>query len=67
MTQQELLVDFITSLDGYLPVARQSNLLIETSDPKTDRELRKMLIRECKKEGKDYGYYFKQVTGGFTM
>ncbi len=52
---------------GYLPVARQSNLLVETSNPKSDKELRKMLIRECKKEGKEYGYYFKQVTGGFTM
>lgn len=52
---------------GYLPVARQSNLLIETSEPKSDKDLRKMLIRECKKEGKEYGYYFKQVTGGFTM
>ncbi len=52
---------------GYLPVARQSNLLIETSEPKSDKDLRRMLIRECKKEGKQYGYYFKQVTGGFTM
>ncbi|NJM94761.1 MAG: hypothetical protein HC842_08955 [Cytophagales bacterium] len=28
--------------------------------------MRKMLIKECKKQGKTYGYYFKDVTGGFT-
>jgi TldD protein len=29
-------------------------------------ELRKMLIEECKKQKKEYGYLFMDVTGGFT-
>ena len=49
------------------PVSRQSNLVIETSAPKSDAELRKLLIDEAKKQGKDYGYYFKTVTSGYTL
>jgi len=48
------------------PVSRQSNLVIETSTPKTEAELRQMLIDEAKKQGKEYGYFFKEVTSGFT-
>jgi TldD protein len=29
-------------------------------------ELRKMLISECQKQGKPYGYFFRNVIGGFT-
>ncbi|MGM9734456.1 MAG: metallopeptidase TldD-related protein, partial [Prevotella sp.] len=49
------------------PVSRQSNLIIETSKPYTEAQLREMLIAEVKKQGKDYGYYFKTVTSGFTF
>lgn len=49
------------------PVSRQSNLVIETSNPKTNEELRKLLIEEVKKQGKEYGYFFKEVTSGFTF
>ena len=49
------------------PVSRQSNLIIETSKPNTEAQLREMLIAEVKKQGKDYGYYFKTVTSGFTF
>lgn len=48
------------------PVARQSNLVIETAHPYTESELRQMLIEEAKKQGKEYGYYFNAVTSGFT-
>jgi len=48
------------------PVARQSNMIVSTSKPKSEEQLRNMLIKECRKQGKNYGYYFKQVTGGFT-
>lgn len=51
---------------GMTPVARQSNLVIETSKPYTEAELRKMLIDEAKKQGKEYGYYFSNVTSGLT-
>ncbi|PKP36191.1 MAG: hypothetical protein CVT97_09480, partial [Bacteroidetes bacterium HGW-Bacteroidetes-14] len=51
----------------YDPTSRQSNLIVETSEYKTDAELRKLLIEEIKAQGKEYGYFFKAVTGGFTQ
>jgi predicted Zn-dependent protease len=52
---------------GYDPDSRQSNLIIETSNPKSDAELRKLLIEEAKAQGKDYGFFFKNVSGGLTQ
>jgi len=52
---------------GLSPISRQSNLFVTTSKPYNEEELRKMLIKDCKKQGKEYGYYFKEVQGGFTM
>ena len=49
------------------PVSRQSNLIIETTRPYTEDELRAMLVTEAKKQGKEYGYYFRNVTSGFTF
>jgi TldD protein len=48
-------------------VSRQSNLIIENDNPVPLQSLRKMLLEECKKQGKTYGYLFKDVTGGFTF
>lgn len=53
--------------DAFDPVSRQSNLVIETSNPKTNEELRQLLIEEVKKQDKEYGYFFKEVTSGFTF
>ena len=53
--------------NGNDPVSRQSNLVVETKKPYTDAELRAMLIAEAKKQGKEYGYYFRSVTGGYTL
>ena len=53
--------------DGNDPVSRQSNLIIETTHPYTELQLRQMLIDEARKQGKDYGYYFRTVTSGFTF
>ncbi len=53
--------------DGYDPVSRQSNLIIETKAPKTNAELRRMLIEEAKKQRKEYAYFFEEVTSGFTF
>ena len=50
----------------YNTVTRQSNTVIESTKPKTDRELRAMLVEQLKKEGKPYGYLMDQVAGGFT-
>ncbi len=49
------------------PVSRQSNLVIETKDHKSEAELRKAFINELKAQGKTYGYYLEEVTGGFTQ
>jgi predicted Zn-dependent protease len=47
-------------------VTRQSNMIIETSDPKSEAELRAMLIEQAKNTGKEYAYLFDKVSGGFT-
>jgi len=51
---------------GYEIVSRQSNLFVESTNKVSDAELRKMLIEEVKRQGKPYGLYFDQVTGGYT-
>ncbi len=51
---------------SYQPVSRQSNLVIETSEPKKEEELRAELIRMAKEQNKPYGYLFQKVVGGFT-
>jgi predicted Zn-dependent protease len=52
---------------GYKAVARQSNLIVKTYKPIPVAELKKQLIEECKKQGKDYGLFFETVEGGFTF
>ncbi|MDP3399186.1 MAG: TldD/PmbA family protein [Bacteroidales bacterium] len=51
----------------YDPTSRQSNLIVETNNYKTDAQLRQLLIDEAKRQEKEYGYFFKTVTGGFTQ
>ena len=52
---------------GLPPVARQGNLVVETtrSVPRTDLEL--MLIEEIKKQKRPYGMIFTDISGGFTL
>jgi TldD protein len=52
---------------GYEVVARQSNLLVESSRTVPEKRLRELLIEEVKRQGKPYGLYFRDVTGGFTQ
>lgn len=52
---------------GYQPVARQSNMIVESSDPVSDDVLRERLIELCKNQGKPFGLYFKDIQGGFTF
>ncbi len=51
---------------GYASVSRQGNLIVESSKQVSFDELRKMLIEECKKQGKPYGVIFEDISGGFT-
>ena len=52
---------------GLNPTARQSNLVVETTQEKSEKELRVALRDELKRQSKEYGYYFASVTGGFTQ
>ncbi|MDH8701217.1 putative Zn-dependent protease [Dysgonomonadaceae bacterium PH5-43] len=51
---------------GYGPISRQSNMFIESSQKYSEAELFKKLRNEAKKQGKEYAYYFKEVSNGFT-
>ena len=52
---------------GLNPTARQSNLIIECTQEKSENELRQALRDELARQSKEYGYYFASVTGGFTQ
>jgi TldD protein len=51
---------------GSQVVARQGNLMIESEKQVPFDELRAMLIEECKRQDKEYGLLFKDISGGFT-
>jgi len=55
------------AMPGKRPVARQSNLVVTASNSVPVDSLRLLLIEECKRTGKPYGLWFKQVEGGFTL
>jgi TldD protein len=52
---------------GFPPVARQSNLLVQVAHPLTRDALKKMLLDQIKKEKKPFGLLFDDIQGGFTM
>lgn len=51
---------------GLEVVSRQSNLIVESARQVPEAELRKLLIAEIQRQGKPYGLFFQEVTGGFT-
>jgi TldD protein len=52
---------------GAQAVSRQGNLIIESKKQVPFDELRQMLIEECKKQDKEFGLMFSNISGGFTM
>ncbi len=52
---------------GASVVARQSNLIVEVEDAYTPEELERMLLAQVEEEGKPFGLYFEDITGGFTF
>jgi predicted Zn-dependent protease len=52
---------------GYKAVSRQSNLLVQAKKQVPFDSLKTMLRAECKKQGKEYGLYFVEISGGFTF
>jgi predicted Zn-dependent protease len=49
------------------PVTRQSNMFVESAHTYSEADLIKLLKEECKKQGKEFAFYFKEVSGGFTQ
>lgn len=78
-----ILTDFLTSttpIDGFLksnghgraqaglnPVSRQSNMMVESDQLLSESDLKKNFMEEIKRQNLAFGYYFKEVSGGFTM
>ena len=51
---------------GYLPVSRQSNLLVESTHSVPTSQLMDMLREEARRQGKPFGLLFDNIEGGFT-
>jgi predicted Zn-dependent protease len=51
---------------GRAVVARQGNLIVESSETVSFPRLRELLIEECRTQDKPYGLLFEDITGGFT-
>lgn len=53
--------------EGYSPVSRQSNLIVESSKSMSETKLKEDLIKLAKEQGRDFGLLFTKVQGGFTF
>jgi TldD protein len=51
---------------GLRPVSRQGNLVVESTHSIEKKELYKRLVTEVKKQGKDFGMVFTDISGGYT-
>ncbi|MFH1637103.1 MAG: metallopeptidase TldD-related protein [Candidatus Woesearchaeota archaeon] len=50
-----------------LPSPRMSNLIIRSENPCTTEELKGMLLEECRKQGKEFGFIIRDFeVGGYT-
>jgi TldD protein len=52
---------------GYVPVARQGNLIVSSTNAVTDAQLRQKLIDMVKEQGKPFGLLIDDIAGGFTF
>ena len=52
---------------GAQPVSRQGNLIVESTKPVTNAELRRMFITEMKRQNKPFGLLIDDIAGGFTF
>lgn len=52
---------------GYNSVSRQSNLIVNVDNPHTPAELEARLISMLKERDLEYGLYFDDIVGGFTI
>ena len=51
---------------GRQVVSRQGNLMVTSTKSVPFDKLRQLLVEECKKQDKPYGFLFQDITGGFT-
>jgi len=51
---------------GFVPVARQGNLIVSSTNSVTDAQLRQKLIDMVKEQGKPFGLLIDDIAGGFT-
>ncbi len=52
---------------GFVPVARQGNLIVSSTNTMTDAQLRQKLIELIKQQGKPFGLLIDDIAGGFTF
>jgi TldD protein len=52
---------------GFVPVARQGNLIVSSTKTLTDAELRQKLIELVKQQQKPFGLLIDDIAGGFTF
>jgi TldD protein len=52
---------------GYVPIARQGNLIVSSTNQFTDKQLRQKLIELAKQQGKPFGLFIDDIEGGFTF
>jgi predicted Zn-dependent protease len=52
---------------GYLPVARQGNLIVSSDRTVSNAKLRQMLVDQIKQQGKPFGLLIDDIEGGFTF
>jgi predicted Zn-dependent protease len=52
---------------GYVPVARQGNLIVSSTRAVTDAQLRQKLIELVNAQGKPFGLLIDDIAGGFTF
>ncbi|MCI0403367.1 MAG: metallopeptidase TldD-related protein [Acidobacteria bacterium] len=53
--------------EGLMPVGRQANLIVSSTNKVPDSGLRQKLIEEVKRQNKPYGLFFEDIAGGFTL
>ena len=52
---------------GFVPVSRQSNLIVEAAQSVSSERLVEMLKEEARRQGKPFGLLFDTIEGGFTF
>jgi predicted Zn-dependent protease len=52
---------------GFVPVSRQSNLIVESTETVPAERLIEMLKEEARRQGKPFGLFFDNIEGGFTF